>query len=39
MNIQKTFLYFDQFYGNTILKLNEFGIQMKLIDIAFLPFF
>ena len=35
----KNFLYFDKFYGSTILKLYEFGIQMKLIDIAFLPFF
>ena len=39
LNIQKTFLYFDQFCENTILKLSEFGIQIKRMDIAFLPFF
>ena len=39
LNTQKTFLYFDQFCDNTILKLHEFGIKMMLMDIAFSPFF
>ena len=39
MIIQKTFLYYAQFCENAILKLQEFGVKMELMDIAFLAFF